>query len=63
MPASNLKENRNYLDLVVVPVFCINLKVFVRQCLTTDCSGNYVAGANLAAFEKLARVMSMQGVV
>ena len=28
-----------------------------------NCSGNYVAGANLAAFEKLARAMSMQGVV
>ncbi len=28
-----------------------------------DCAGNYVAGANLAAFEKLANAMKAQGVV
>ena len=28
-----------------------------------DCAGNYVAGANLAAFDKLAQAMLAQGVV
>ena len=34
-----------------------------NACEKCGCSGNYVAGANIAAFEKLADAMIAQGVV
>ena len=53
-------------DEVVSKLDCIMVNIF-HACKENaekyGCTGNYVAGANLAAFEKLAEAMKCQGVV
>ena len=53
-------------DEVIEKLDCIMVNIF-NACKDNaekyGCSGNYVAGANLAAFEKLAEAMKCQGVV
>ena len=53
-------------DEVVEKLDCIMVNIF-KACKENaekyGCSGNYVAGANLAAFEKLAEAMKCQGIV
>ena len=53
-------------DEVVSKLDCIMVNIFNACKENADkygCSGNYVAGANLAAFEKLAEAMKCQGIV
>ena len=47
------------LEQIMINIF----KACKENAEKYDCSGNYVAGANLAAFEKLANAMKAQGVV
>ena len=53
-------------DEVIEKLDCIMVNIF-NACKDNaekyGCAGNYVAGANLAAFEKLAEAMKCQGVV
>ena len=53
-------------DEVVAKLDCIMVNIF-KACKENaekyGCAGNYVAGANLAAFEKLAEAMKCQGIV
>ena len=53
-------------DEVIAKLDCIMVNIF-HACKENaekyGCTGNYVAGANLAAFEKLAEAMKCQGVV
>ncbi len=53
-------------DEVVSKLDCIMVNIFnacKENAKKYGCEGNYVAGANLAAFEKLAEAMKCQGVV
>ena len=53
-------------DEVIEKLDCIMVNIF-RACKENaekyGCAGNYVAGANLAAFDKLAEAMKCQGIV
>ena len=53
-------------DEVIEKLDCIMVNIF-NACKTNaekyGCPGNYVAGANLAAFDKLAEAMKCQGIV
>ncbi|MBR1776028.1 NADP-specific glutamate dehydrogenase [bacterium] len=65
MSQNSMRYYYNFNE-VIEKLDCIMVNIF-NACKDNaekyGCSGNYVAGANLAAFEKLAEAMKCQGVV
>ena len=53
------EEVEKKLDCIMTNIF----ETCKKYAKKYGCEGNYVAGANLAAFEKLANAMICQGVV
>jgi glutamate dehydrogenase (NADP+) len=53
------EEVETKLEQIMTNIF----KACTQAAEKYNCAGNYVAGANIAAFEKLAKAMKAQGIV